>query len=117
MKQDSSAAYGSYLAHSVANCIGCHTKRDLKTGNFAGPAFEGGFQMDAEGDPDMTGYKFITSNITHDPETSVMAHWDEEFFIERFQAGCLQNGSPMPWEAFALMQGRLANYYKNLWNF
>jgi mono/diheme cytochrome c family protein len=34
--QDSTVAYGEYLAKSVANCYGCHTKRDLKTGAFIG---------------------------------------------------------------------------------
>lgn len=101
---DTTAAYGSYLAHSVANCVGCHTKRNLKTGEFAGPDFAGGFQMEAEGDPAMKGYVFITPNITPDPETGVMTNWDEITFIERFQAGRLQEGSPMPWEAFATMQ-------------
>ncbi len=111
---DSTAGYGSYLAHSVANCIGCHTKRDLKTGDFAGPAFAGGFQMEAEGDPDMKGYVFITPNITPDPETGIMANWDEQTFIDRFQAGRLQEGSPMPWEAFATMH---VNDLKALYRF
>ncbi len=115
---DTTAAYGSYLAHSVANCVGCHTNRDLKTGAFSGPAFAGGFHMDAEGDPAMKGYVFVTPNITPDPETGVMTNWDEQTFIERFKAGRLQDGSPMPWEAFATMTtGDLKavyNYLKSL---
>ena len=53
MTKDSSAAYGKYLATSVANCSGCHTERDL-SGKFTGEPFAGG--NDIEG--------FITPNIT-----------------------------------------------------
>ena len=100
---DSTASYGSYIANNVANCLGCHTPRDLKTGAFTGPVFSGGFLMPAEYDPEMEGYSFVTPNLTPDPKTGVMVNWDEKTFIERFQFGRLQPGSPMPWEAFALM--------------
>ena len=103
VKQDSTANYGSYIANNVANCLGCHTARDLKTGAFTGPVFAGGFVMPAEYDPEMEGYTFITPNLTPDKASGVMALWDEETFVERFQAGRLQPGSPMPWEAFAMM--------------
>jgi len=33
---DSTAAYGKYLAESVANCRGCHTNRDMMTGAYIG---------------------------------------------------------------------------------
>ena len=59
--------------------------------------------MLAEGDPSMEGYMFVTPNLTPDPETGVMVNWDEQTFIERFQYGRLQPGSPMPWEAYAMM--------------
>ncbi len=100
---DSTAAYGSYIANNVANCLGCHTARDMKTGAFTAPVFSGGFAMLAEGDPSMEGYMFVTPNLTPDPETGVMVNWDEQTFIERFQYGRLQPGSPMPWEAYAMM--------------
>ena len=103
VKVDSTAEYGSYIANNIANCLGCHTARDMKTGAFTGPLYAGGFPMIAEYDPDMEGYMFITPNITPDPETGVMALWDEQTFIDRFQYGRLQPGSPMPWEAFAMM--------------
>jgi len=45
---DSSAAYGKYLAYSVANCYGCHTERDLKTGQFVGKPFAGGLHLTAD---------------------------------------------------------------------
>jgi mono/diheme cytochrome c family protein len=37
---------GDYLAHSVANCVGCHTPRDPKTFAPTGPDFSGGFEQD-----------------------------------------------------------------------
>ena len=40
MVPDTTAAYGSYLANTVANCVGCHTDRDLKTGNKPGDEFQ-----------------------------------------------------------------------------
>lgn len=100
---DSTASYGSYIANNLANCLGCHTSRDMKTGAFTGPRYAGGFPMASEYDEETKGYMFLTPNITPDPETGIMALWDEETFIERFQYGRLQPGSPMPWEAFAMM--------------
>lgn len=100
---DSTVSYGSYIANNVANCLGCHTARDMKTGAFIGPVFAGGFIMPAEYDPQMEGYMFLSPNITPDPETGVMFNWDESTFIDRFKYGRLQPGSPMPWEAFSMM--------------
>ena len=95
---DTTAAYGTYLAKSVANCVGCHTARDMKTGKFTGPLFAGGMQFPPE--PLSKGFAFISPNLTPDKETGIMNGWDEAFFIERFHAGRVQEGSPMPWEAF-----------------
>lgn len=97
--KDTTAAYGSYLANSVANCVGCHTARDLKTGDFIGPRFAGGFRMEA--DLYSNGYSFITPNITPDKETGVMAKWSQTAFINRFKSGRVHAGSHMPWETFA----------------
>lgn len=94
--------YGEYLAHSIANCRGCHTERDLKTGDFIGPDFAGGMQF--EPDAFSNGYSFVTPNLTPDPTTGVIAHWDEPTFIARFRAGrSVQPYSPMPWGAFSRM--------------
>ncbi|HTF19160.1 MAG TPA: c-type cytochrome, partial [Chryseolinea sp.] len=41
VKPDSTAAYGQYLAYTVANCNGCHTRRS-ETGGFEGDPFAGG---------------------------------------------------------------------------
>lgn len=98
---DTTAAYGAYLANSVANCVGCHTARDLKTGEFIGPVFAGGMKF--KPDAFSKGYSFIAPNITPDVETGAMTGWDEPVFIDRFHAGRLLPGSPMPWEAFARM--------------
>lgn len=96
---DTTAEYGSYLANSVANCLGCHTDRDLKTGLHTGPAMAGGLQMP----PDnlSKGYGFITPNLTPDPETGVLANWNEKAFITRIRAGRTVEVSPMPWGSFS----------------
>jgi mono/diheme cytochrome c family protein len=99
VKIDSSVEYGSYLANSVGDCIGCHTKRDLKSGEFTGPAFAGGGIFEPESFTN--GYAFISPNITPDKETGVLANWNEETFIKRFRAGRVYEYSPMPWGAFS----------------
>ena len=100
---DSSSAYGQYLANSVANCIGCHTERDLKTGVFTGQPFAGGFRIPGGADSLSLGYAFITPNLTPDEETGVIAAWNERSFINRFHAGRVHIGSPMPWGTFSRM--------------
>jgi len=98
---DSTAEYGKYLANSVANCNGCHTERDLKTGAFVGKPFAGGTVFP----PDVfTGGKtFVSPNITPHPETGIMAAWSEEEFIHRIKSGRKHQGSPMAWGSFARM--------------
>ena len=98
---DSTAEYGKYLARSVANCVGCHTERDLKTGEFIGEDFAGGLRLPP--DPLSKGKSFITPNITPDNETGKMVSWNESVFITRFKAGRVIDGSPMPWGAFSNM--------------
>ncbi|HYW93960.1 MAG TPA: c-type cytochrome [Bacteroidales bacterium] len=97
---DTTAEYGSYLAHSVANCFGCHTNRDLKAGKFTGEPFAGGFKFD---DAMTRGYVFKTPNLTPDKETGIMTAWDKTTFINRMHNGRVYETSPMPWEAFARM--------------
>ena len=111
--KDSTARYGKYLAHSVANCVGCHTERDLQTGAFIGPDFAGG--MVFEPDNFSEGYAFISPNITTDSETSAMAKWDQQAFVQRFKTGRIIAGSPMPWGAFSRMDDvELKALYKYL---
>lgn len=98
---DTTADYGKYLAHYVANCVGCHTERDLKSGAFIGKPFAGGMHFP----PDVfsEGKSFTTPNLTPHKGTGVMAEWSEEAFISRFHAGRLISGSPMPWGAYSRM--------------
>jgi len=96
--KDTSAVYGEYIARSVANCVGCHTERDLKTGENIGPEFAGGLVF--EPDPSTEGFGFITPNITPDKETGVMADWNFQTFKNRFQAGRVHKTSHMPWESY-----------------
>jgi mono/diheme cytochrome c family protein len=97
---DSTPAYGKYLVHSVSNCVGCHTNRDMKTGAFIGKPFAGGFEMGSDLVP---GLMFTTPNITPDEATGRMALWSEDDFILRFRAGALEEGTVMPWGAFKNM--------------
>jgi mono/diheme cytochrome c family protein len=98
VKQDSSAAYGEYLANSIANCRGCHTPRDPLNGDFTGPDFSGGVVF--EGEKSLKG-KFITPNISFEKETGHISTWSEKVFIDRFRRGRSYEGSPMPWESFS----------------
>lgn len=98
---DTTVAYGSYIANNVANCVGCHTERDLKTGELVGPPFAGGFAMPP--DPFSKGYSFVTPNLTPDEETGIIASWTEDAFVGRLKAGRVHAGSPMPWGWFGRM--------------
>ena len=98
--KDSTAAYGQYLAYAVANCRGCHTNRDLKTGEYIGIEYAGGLLFN---DNLTNGWTFTTPNLTKDPETGLIAKWTEEMFVDRMKAGRVYEYSPMPWAAFASM--------------
>jgi mono/diheme cytochrome c family protein len=102
IEKDSSVLYGKYLAYSVANCVGCHTARNLQTGEFTGPDMAGGMIM--EPDELSEGYGFVTPNLTPHKETGVMSQWNEKTFILRFRNGRVFEKSPMPWGAYSLME-------------
>jgi mono/diheme cytochrome c family protein len=107
-----SADYGRYLAHTVANCHGCHTRRSRLTGAFVGPAFAGGLPMTAPAGA------FVPPNLRPGP-TGIVNGLSERDFIARFRIeGRAQLGSPMPWEAFARMTdddlGAIYRYLKTL---
>lgn len=91
-------AYGHYLVHSVANCAGCHTKRDLRTGALIGPVLAGGFAF-----TDSDKMDFVTPNLTPDPATGRITSWNEDLFLARLHLGRGPEGSPMPWAAFGKM--------------
>lgn len=113
IKRDSSVAYGQYLCESVANCRGCHTERDLKTGEFIGEPYAGGFQFGP--DAATNGWTFTSPNITPDKDNSVIAHWDEEQFIARMRGGRVHQYSPMPWGPFSrLSEDDLKAIYRYL---
>lgn len=95
VKADSSAAYGHYLAHSVANCVGCHTKRDI-SGAYTGEPFAGGGPMEERQGT------FIPPNLTQHPSGRIYG-WSSQQFIERFRKGRQLQGSPMPWNSFQRM--------------
>ncbi len=69
---DSTAEYGGHIANSVANCRGCHSDRDMKTGAFTGKPFAGGLLMVP--DKLSKGYAFVTPNLTPDKTTGIMAN-------------------------------------------
>lgn len=92
------AEYGRYLANSVGNCVACHTKLDMRTGELVGPHFAGGAVHPSTSDP---ARSFVTPNLTPDPRWGWLNGWSEDAFVARFRAGRVHEGSPMPWEAFA----------------
>jgi mono/diheme cytochrome c family protein len=102
---DSTAAYGQYIANSVANCRGCHTNRDMMTGAYVGPelAGPGRFEVFDELGNIIDGKHVIAPNITPDPETGRMAGWTKKDFIKRFRDGRVIPGTPMPWGPFKRM--------------
>lgn len=94
------AEYGRYLTHAVGNCIMCHTKVDLRTGEFAGAPFSGGAVHPSERDPALS---FVAPNLTPHPRDGWLEGWSEQAFVARFKGGRVHADSPMPWEAFRNM--------------
>ncbi len=91
--------YGKYLASAVANCRGCHTNRNMETGEYIGEEYAGGL---AFGPDNLSGdWIFTSPNLTNDPETGILYDWSVEKFIARMKAGRVHATSPMPWSAFA----------------
>ena len=84
---------GRYLVESVADCAGCHTSRDMRTGQL-GPPFGGGRTF--PGDESVLAPPDIT-------RSGRLASWTEDEFVARFRAGLLHEGSLMPWIAFQEM--------------
>lgn len=114
--RDTSAAYGKYIANSIANCVGCHTNRDMMTGAAIGEPFAGGLTMESAIDPE--NYAVLTPNLTPDPATGRLYGWTQEQFIQRFRQGRLIPHSPMPWPSFSRMSDdelkALYNYLQSL---
>lgn len=93
---DTTAIYGEYIANKIADCKGCHTERNLMSGEYIGQLFAGGGSFEH---PDK-GYTLVTPNLTPDKETGRIADWTEELFINRFRKGRLIASSDMPWDQF-----------------
>jgi mono/diheme cytochrome c family protein len=111
---------GGYLARSVANCVGCHTKFDPVLLSPKGPEFAGGNEMSPEkregADPAVW---FRTPNLTPAHGSALTKFPDRDTFIARFRVGGYHYaGSPMPWAAFARMSpadiGALWEYLHSL---
>lgn len=98
MQPAATAEYGEYLAKSVANCYGCHTNRDLATGEFTGEPMAGGLRLEHG------GKVFVPPNITPEGEGSKLAVMDEAAFVARMRMkASTAEGSPMPWISYATM--------------
>lgn len=97
---DTTVAYGSYLANSVANCRGCHTERDLKTGAYIGAPYAGGTKFESAME---AGSYCVTPNLTPDAKTGRIYGWSEQQFLERFRKPRVVTISEMPWELFSRM--------------
>lgn len=95
IQRDTTVEYGKYLSEAVANCMGCHTDRDLKTGEFIGEPYAGGMTFGP--DASTQGWTIISPNITTDSETGITVGWSEEQFITRMRGGRVHKMSPMPW--------------------
>lgn len=94
---------GAYLANGPAYCYGCHSPFDATEGfALAGERFSGSFGPE----PDSTNpsYEIMAPNLMTDPETGVLAGYDEDGFVDRVRkVGRAVAGSIMPWENYARM--------------
>ena len=97
MEPEPTAEYGRYLAHTVANCNGCHTRRSKLTGAFVGPPFGGGMVMEEDSG------SFVVPDITP-AGGGLLDHLTQSGFVALFRAkGRVAIESPMPWSAFSRM--------------
>ena len=91
VKPDTTAAYGEYVAISMAGCYNCHTQRDL-SGQFTGEPFAGGNEIEG----------FITPNLTPDSSSRIFG-WSKKNFVDRFRMKKVIHNSPMPWNSYRRM--------------
>jgi mono/diheme cytochrome c family protein len=87
---------GRYLAHHVANCVSCHTRMDMRTGELVGPLFGGGAEHAAVSGEKKT---YLSPNLTPSPRWGWIEGWDQSAFAARLTSGFGREGSPMPWSA------------------
>lgn len=99
---------GEYLSRYVANCVGCHTNRDLMTFEAIGPEYAGGMEFEpwpemheALGeDPELW---LRAPNITPHPNSALSKFKTMEEWKERFRKGRQIKISPMHWGPFSRM--------------
>lgn len=97
---------GEYLARSVANCVGCHTRRDPMTFEALSPEYSGGFEFEpfpeyhlAIGeDPELWAR---SPNITPHPNSALSKFKTVEEWKNRFRQGRIIKISPMHWGPFS----------------
>ena len=97
MPPSASADYGRYLANNVGNCVKCHTRMDMRTGELVAAPFTGGVELESEQVP---GKLFVSPNLTPDPVAGRINAWTEETFVARMHAGPAFPDSPMPWRSY-----------------
>lgn len=109
--KDTSAAYGNYIVNNVANCNGCHTRRD-GTGKVVGAHLAGGVVFEEAGQPAL-----VTPNLTQHP-SGRLYRWTQYDFIKRFRMGRAIQHSHMPWEHYGNMSDdelkAIFNYLKSV---
>jgi len=76
------------------------------------------FSGEAMAEPDKTdaSQEFIAPNLTPDPETGIIARWNEYAFVKRFrEAGRVHAGSKMPYaNPASLSESDLRSLYQYL---
>ena len=99
---------GEYLARYVANCVGCHTARDMQTLEETGPEFAGG--MEFEPFPELHEALNVSvdlwtrsPNITPHPNGYLAKFKNLDEWKKRFREGRKIPHSPMDWGAFGNM--------------
>ncbi|MDH4057734.1 MAG: cytochrome c [Cyclobacteriaceae bacterium] len=99
---------GEYLAHFVANCVGCHTQRNLETFEAIDTEFAGGMEFE----PFVAIHKYLkidttlwtrSPNITPYAQGALAKFKTKEEWIARFRQGRILPHSPMDWGAFSRM--------------
>ncbi|TMQ68122.1 MAG: cytochrome c, partial [Candidatus Eisenbacteria bacterium] len=89
---------GRYLVEAVADCGGCHTRRDPRTGAVIGQPLAGTTDF---AEKDSPGKLWSPPNITSGGRLAALS---EDRFVARFRAGRAIPGSPMPWQAFQKLE-------------
>jgi len=73
VRRDTTATYGRYLAMNVAECNGCHTKRDM-SGAYIGEPFAGGGPFEEPGKVTLTPPAGVRAGSCHYEETPAADH-------------------------------------------